>query len=135
MSLKIDWGFQMSNKLFCQGPHCHTYPTSDRFLKSKGIIRGRYAYSENNENSATRWGYQFPNSDKFFCSQGCKNEWLNENMTLVEMRIPVPFITERRISHGYRKVTTSHEGWQGNTYKTTRIEKIGVDNEDQSDVG
>jgi len=35
----------MPNKHFCQGPHCHTYTTTDRFLKSKGIIRGRYAYS------------------------------------------------------------------------------------------
>ena len=33
----------MPNKHFCQGPHCHTNPTTDRFLKSKGIIRGRYA--------------------------------------------------------------------------------------------
>ena len=33
----------MPNKHFCQGTHCHTIPTTDRFLKSKGIIRGRYA--------------------------------------------------------------------------------------------
>ena len=30
----------MPNKHFCQGPHCHTNPTSDTFLKSKGIIVG-----------------------------------------------------------------------------------------------
>ena len=36
----------MPNKHFCQGPNCHTYPTTDRFLKSKGIIRGRYAYAK-----------------------------------------------------------------------------------------
>ena len=33
----------MPNKHFCQGPHCHTRVTSDRFLKSRGVIRGRYA--------------------------------------------------------------------------------------------
>ena len=33
----------MPNKHFCQGPECHTQCTTDRFLKSKGIIRGRYA--------------------------------------------------------------------------------------------
>ena len=34
----------MPNKHFCQGPTCHEQVTNDRFLKSKGIIRGRYAY-------------------------------------------------------------------------------------------
>ena len=33
----------MSNKHFCQGPDCHTRITQDRFLKSRGVIRGRYA--------------------------------------------------------------------------------------------
>ena len=39
----------MPNKHFCQGPECHTNPTTDRFLKSKGIIRGRYAYADMNK--------------------------------------------------------------------------------------
>ncbi len=80
----------MPNKHFCQGPHCHTNPTTDRFLKSKGIIRGRYAYAPINSQS----GYRYSNSDKYFCSQGCKLEWLHENMTLIEMGIPVPFIED-----------------------------------------
>ena len=33
----------MSNKHFCQGPMCHERITQDRFLKSRGVIRGRYA--------------------------------------------------------------------------------------------
>ena len=33
----------MPNKHFCQGPDCHTRITTDRFLKSRGVIRGRYA--------------------------------------------------------------------------------------------
>ena len=33
----------MPNKHFCQGPNCHTRNTNDRFLKSRGVIRGRYA--------------------------------------------------------------------------------------------
>ena len=53
----------MPNKHFCQGPHCHERTTSDRFLKSKGIIRGRYAYSRIDE---TRY---YLESDKYFCSQ------------------------------------------------------------------
>ena len=109
----------MPNKHFCQGPHCHTNPTSDRFLKSKGIIRGRYAYADVNNQS--RWGYAHK-SDSYFCSQTCKLQWLNENMTLIEMGIPVPFITHRRISEGYEKV-------KENSY--TYIQKIGVDNNSQ----
>ena len=107
----------MPNKHFCQGPNCHTNPTTDRFLKSKGIIRGRYAYSRIDE---TRY---YLESDKYFCSQTCKLEWLNENMQNIERGIPVPFIRERRISEGYEKATENH-GY----YSYNRIQKIGVDN-------
>ena len=112
----------MPNKHFCQGPDCHTFPTSDRFLKSKGIIRGRYAYSKIDNTS----GYYTSESDKYFCSQGCKLDWLNTNMKNIERGIPIPFIRERRITEGYEKATEKHR-W-GN-YSTIR--KIGVDNNAQ----
>ncbi len=108
----------MSNKHFCQGTNCHTNPTSDRFLKSKGIIRGRYAYAKIDE---TRY---YCESDKYFCSQTCKLQWLNENMQNIERGIPVPFITHRRISEGYEKV-------KENSY--TYIQKIPVDNNNKND--
>ena len=108
----------MPNKHFCQGPNCHTNPTSDRFLKSKGIIRGRYAYAKIDE---TRY---YCESDKYFCSQTCKLQWLNENMQNIERGVPVPFITHRRISEGYEK--TTNESRYG--YRYTSIQKIGVDN-------
>jgi hypothetical protein len=112
----------MPNKHFCQGPHCHTNPTTDRFLKSKGIIRGRYAYAKIDE---TRY---YSESDKYFCSQTCKLQWLNENMENIERGIPVPFITHRRISEGYQKVTENN-GWH--SYRT--IQKIPVDNDNDND--
>ena len=112
----------MPNKHFCQGPNCHTNPTSDRFLKSKGIIRGRYAYADVDNQS--RWGYAHK-SDSYFCSQTCKLQWLNENMQNIERGIPVPFITHRRISEGYEKGKTR---WGGST-----IQKIGVDNDNEND--
>ena len=110
----------MPNKHFCQGTNCHTNPTSDRFLKSKGIIRGSYAYAKIDDTS----GYYTAESDKYFCSQTCKIDWLNENMQNIERGIPVPFITHRRITEGYEKakITTVY----GHTY--TNIQKIGVDN-------
>ena len=113
----------MPNKHFCQGPNCHIYPTTDRFLKSKGIIRGRYAYAKIDDTESL-YGYKYPDSDKYFCSQGCKNEWLNVNMECVERGTPVPFITHRRISEGYEK--TTNESRYG--YRYTSIQKIGVDN-------
>ena len=112
----------MPNKHFCQGTNCHTYTTSDRFLKSKGIIRGRYARLDKDHN--TEW-YQ---EDKYFCSLTCSKDWLNENMTNIERGIPIPFIRERRFTEGYEKKTTSHEGWQGRMYTSSSICKIGVDN-------
>ena len=112
----------MPNKHFCQGPHCHTQATSDRFLKSKGIIRGRYAYARIDEN---QW---YSESDKYFCSQTCKLQWLNENMQNVEQGIPVPFITHRRITEGYQKVSDTN-GY----YSYNRIQKIRVDNDNDND--
>jgi hypothetical protein len=107
----------MPNKHFCQGPNCHTNPTTDRFLKSKGIIRGRYAYSEIDGKS--RYGYYGSMSDRYFCSQSCKNQWLNENMENIERGIPIPFIRERRITEGYQKVSDTN-GY----YSYNRIQKI-----------
>ena len=112
----------MPNKHFCQGPECHTQTTSDRFLKSKGIIRGRYAYAKIDD-TETQYGWKFPDSDKYFCSQGCKNEWLNTNMESIARRTLPPFIEHRRISEGYEKTTEQHYGRNFN-----KIKKIRVDN-------
>ena len=117
----------MPNKYFCQGTSCHTYPTSDRFLKSQGVIRGRYAYAEVNGKSNGGYGYGTI-SDRYFCSQRCKNEWLDVNMDSIQRRTLPPFIDHRRVTEGYEKKTTLHEGWQGKLYKSHRVEKIGVDN-------
>ena len=124
----------MPNKHFCQGPNCHTYPTTDRFLKSKGIIRGRYAYAKLDD-TQNQYGWTFPKSDKYFCSQGCKNEWLNEQMDNIEQGRPIEFIRHRRESGGtpnlwYEK-RTEQTHW-GNRTTIRKIERInpseGVDN-------
>ena len=112
----------MPNKHFCQGPYCHTRTTNDRFLKSRGVIRGKYAYATMDQ-APTQWGYTPSGSDTYFCSQGCKLEWLNINMTNIEQGRPIEFIRHRRESQGYHKVTTEHEGWRG-TYNTHSIERV-----------
>ena len=114
----------MPNKHFCQGTNCHTNPTTDRFLKSKGIIRGRYAYAKIDNGFRTDSGYYISEADKYFCSQTCKLDWLNNNMENIERGIPVPFIRERRITEGYEKKKITYDSG----YSYTNIQKIGVDN-------
>ena len=110
----------MPNKHFCQGPDCHTKSTSDRFLKSKGIIRGRYAicdmeYGNNSE-------YYNHQRSKYFCSLGCEHDWLDAHMDKIEQGQTVPFIRERRFTEGYEKVKADSGYYSYNT-----IQKIGVD--------
>ncbi len=97
----------MSNKHFCQGPHCHEQTTQDRFLKSRGVIRGRYAYTSLDSDSQ----YYYANSDKYFCSQSCKLSWLSTNMDNIEQGRPIEFIRHRRESQGYHKVTKDNGHW------------------------
>ena len=105
----------MPNKHFCQGPWCHTQVTQDRFLKSRGVIRGRYAYCNMDQQN---W---YSESDKFFCSQTCKLSWLSVNMTNIEQGRPIEFIRHRRESQGYEKVTeTVNHGWGDRTYNSIK---------------
>ena len=108
----------MPNKHFCQGPTCHTRTTSDRFLKSRGVIRGRYAYCDKDQQN---W---YSDSDKFFCSQSCKLEWLSTNMTNIEQGRPIEFIRHRRETQGYAKVTNEHTDYHGNPYSSSSIQRV-----------
>jgi hypothetical protein len=110
----------MPNKHFCQGPTCHTQTTQDRFLKSRGVVRGRYAYANLDDNR----DYSYWNSDKYFCSQGCKLSWLSVNMDNIEQGRPIEFIRHRRESQGYAKVTEDQESWGGRTYTSTSIKRV-----------
>jgi len=110
----------MPNKHFCQGPTCHEQTTQDRFLKSRGVVRGRYAYS--NLDQQDHW--YGSKSDKYFCSQRCKFDWLSLNMENIEQGRPIEFIRHRRESQGYEKVTEEHESnWRGH-YTTTEIKRV-----------
>ena len=108
----------MPNKHFCQGPSCHTKTTNDRFLKSRGVIRGKYAYA--NLDSDNNSYYQHWNSDKYFCSQSCKLSWLSINMENIEHGRPIEFIRHRRESQGYHKVT--EETHWGNRHTIERVD-------------
>ena len=99
----------MPNKHFCQGPTCHEKTTTDRFLKSRGVVRGRYAYTDMDKQA--NGYYYFCSSDKYFCRQGCKHEWLDHNMENIEHGRPIEFIRHRRESQGYAKVKNDESRW------------------------
>ena len=106
----------MPNKHFCQGPTCHEQTTNDRFLKSRGVVRGRYAYFDRDVQN-----HHYTNeSDKYFCSQRCKFEWLSNNMENIEHGRPIEFIRHRRESQGYEKVT--EETHWGNRHTIQRVD-------------
>ena len=109
-------GSSMSNKLFCQGPTCHEQQTQDRFLKSRGVIRGRYAYFDRDVEEH----YYGTRSDKYFCSQRCKFEWLSEHMEDIEHGRPIVFIRHRRETQGYHRVT-NEDRW-GGQYRIERVD-------------
>ena len=112
----------MSNKHFCQGPNCHTHVTQDRFLKSRGVIRGRYANLVMDYNFESGW---YNNTrGKYFCSQRCESDWLNHNMENIEQGRPIEFIRHRRESQGYHKETFTHTDYHGNPYTSTSIKRV-----------
>ena len=107
----------MPNKHFCQGPTCHEQTTQDRFLKSRGVVRGRYAYAKLDEQR------YYSSGDKYFCSQRCKFDWLETNMENIEQGRPIEFIRHRRESGGYEKTSeTVNHGWGDRTY--TSIKRV-----------
>ena len=106
----------MPNKHFCQGTNCHTQTTQDRFLKSRGVVRGRYAYANLDDNR----DYSYWNSDKYFCSQRCKFDWLSTNMENIEQGRPIEFIRHRRESQGYAKVK-NEDRW-GESFNIQRVD-------------
>ena len=109
----------MPNKHFCQGPYCHQRTTQDRFLKSRGVIRGRYALwsrDQSNEYSARA---------KYSCSTGCESSWLDVQMENIEQGRPIEFIRHRRETGGYEKTTTTHDNYYGTgTYTTSQIKRV-----------
>ena len=111
----------MPNKHFCQGPTCHEQTTQDRFLKSRGVVRGRYAYATI-DNDYGGYGYRYGNSDKYFCSQSCKLSWLSTNMENIEHGRPIEFIRHRRESQGYAKVKNDDSRYYGAEYSIQRVD-------------
>ena len=105
----------MPNKHFCQGPFCHERTTQDRFLKSRGVIRGRYAIQDKDKES-------YCERSKYFCSTNCESLWLDEHMKNIEQGRPIEFIRHRRETGGYHKVKTDYS--YGPSYSIQRVDNV-----------
>ena len=109
----------MAEHVWCHGPNCHTYVTTDRVRGSKGskVLRTRKV-KQWNTTSFYNW----------FCSNGCYNDFANEYIQQIIRIAPRHEPLETRIEDPKK---TEHEGWGGRKYYSTEITKI--DNE--SNVG
>ena len=110
----------MSSHVWCHGPSCHTYVTTDRVRGSKGskVLRTRKIKTY----EGNRGFYQY------FCSTGCYNDFANKYAEQILRIAPRHEPLETPINDPKR---TEHEGWGGHKYYHTEITKI--DNE--SNVG
>jgi hypothetical protein len=90
---------------------CHERPTKDRYNKSAKRLKGRNAYHAIDDNN---------NSYTIFCTTGCLNDWINDNVQNIVNQRPVTFNRERKFSEHIYHLNES--GW---------VQKIsdGVDNE------
>ena len=104
----------MSSHVWCHGPLCHTYVTTDRVRGSKGskVLRTRKikVYDLNN-----------PHMYSYFCSNGCYNDFANKYVEQVIRIAPCTEPLETRIEDPKRE---EHEGWGGRKYYSTTINKI-----------
>ena len=102
----------MPNKHYCQGPNCHTKSTKDRWQKSTGKLRGRYA-SWSIDDKRDYYDYM-----RLFCSQTCANEWMSNHAQDIANRRPIPFITERRVAEGTYAIRENESNGGYYTYRT-----------------
>ena len=110
----------MSSHIWCHGPSCHTYVTTDRVRGSKGskVLRTR-KIKQNQWNSRSIWG--------FFCSMGCYNDFAKEYMADIVRIAPRNEPLETPIEDPKKETESTHWG----TYTRTVINKI----ENESNVG
>ena len=114
----------MSSHVWCHGTKCHKSHTQDRVRGSKGskVLRTRKVkQNEWNKNSFF----------KYFCSNGCYNDFANANIERIialaprtePLETPIDDPVKTKHTGGY----TYADGTQ-HTWTTTDIKEKGVDN-------
>ena len=110
----------MSSHVWCHGPLCHTYVTTDRVRGSKGskVLRTRKVKIHNPD---------YMHMYSYFCSNGCYNDFANKYVEQVIRIAPRHEPLETKIEDPKKETESTHWG----TYTRTVINKI--DNE--SNIG
>ena len=118
----------MSSHVWCHGPNCHTYVTTDRVRGSKGskVLRTRKV----KQHTDRQW-YNPNNFYNYFCSNGCYNDFANTyaqqiikiapRTTPLETPIEDPKKTKHESDYTYSDGTR-------HTWTTTEIKKIDSNN-------
>ena len=114
----------MSSHVWCHGPSCHTYVTTDRVRGSKGskVLRTRKV----KQHTEQGW-YRRDNFYNWFCSTGCYNDFAHKYVEQIVRIAPRLEPLETRIEDPKKETTEYSYG----SYTRTIINKI--DNE--SNVG
>ena len=112
----------MTEHVWCHGPECHTYSTTDRVRGSKGskVLRTRKVKIYNGVQLGTSLYH-------YFCSQGCYMDFAHKYVEQIIRIAPRLTPLETRIEDP-KKVThesnyTYHDGTR-HTWTTTEIKKI-----------
>jgi len=107
----------MSTHYWCHGTNCHKSRTQDRVRGSKGskVLRTRKV-KQNQWNQDSFF--------KYFCSNGCYNDFANANIDRIVAIAPRNEPLETPIDD---PVKTKHETGYGRTYYDTVIKEKGVD--------
>ena len=107
----------MNSHVWCHGTNCHKSRTQDRVRGSKGskVLRTRKVkQTEWNKNSFY----------KYFCSNGCYNDFANANIDRIVALAPRTEALETPID----VVVETRQDWNGHDYKQKEIKERGVDN-------
>ena len=105
----------MSDYFWCHGPECHTKVTTDRVRGSKGSKVLRTRKIKINDNGYPSGFY------KYFCSNGCYNDFANENAEQIIKIAPRHEPLETPIEV---REETQVRRWDGFEYKTKVIDKL-----------
>ena len=102
----------MNSHVWCHGTNCHKSRTQDRVRGSKGskVLRTRKVkQTEWNKNSFF----------KYFCSNGCYNDFANANIDRIVALAPRTEALETPID----VVVETRQDWNGHDYKQKEIKE------------
>ena len=111
----------MSSHVWCHGTKCHKSHTQDRVRGSKGskVLRTRKV-------KQTAWNQN--SFFKYFCSNGCYNDFANANIDRIVAIAPRNEALETPIDDPIKETNENNYGYR---YTSTHIKLKGVDTQSE----